>query len=120
VGVKRADIGNTRRWNDSFGVGAGRSNFYIEVCMKTIMFYEMAPDGLSKAMAHIDAHRARLKAFHERGVLLMAGPFANPAEGALGIFTSREAAEEFIQDDPFVVNSVVGKWRLVEWNEVLA
>ena len=88
--------------------------------MKTIMFYEMAPDGLSKAMAHIDGHKARLKIFHERGVLLMAGPFANPAEGAMGIFTNREAAEEFIQDDPFVVNGVVDKWRLVEWNEVLA
>ena len=120
MGVKRADIGNTRRWNDSFSVGTGESNIYIEVCMKTIMFYEIAPDGLSKAMTHVDAHKTRLKAFHERGVLLMAGPFANPAEGALGIFTSREAAEEFIQDDPFVVNGVVGKWRLVEWNEVLA
>jgi uncharacterized protein len=87
--------------------------------MKTVMFYEMASDGLSKAMTHIGAHRARLDAFHERGVLLMAGPFANPTEGALGIFVSKEAAEEFVQDDPFVVNGVVGKWRLVEWNEVL-
>jgi uncharacterized protein YciI len=92
----------------------------MEVRMKTIMFYEMAPDGLSKAMDHIDRHKARLEAFHERGVLLMAGPFVNPAEGAMGIFTSKEAAEEFIQDDPFVVNGVVDKWRLVEWNEVLA
>ena len=50
----------------------------------------------------------------------MAGPFANPAEGALGIFTSREAAEEFIQGDPFVVNCVVVRWSLREWNEVLA
>jgi len=87
--------------------------------MKTVMFYEMASDDLSKAMTHIGAHRARLNAFHERGVLLMAGPFANPIEGALGIFVSKEAAEEFVQDDPFVVNGVVGKWRLVEWNEVL-
>ena len=50
----------------------------------------------------------------------MAGPFANPAEGVLGIFTSKEAAEKFIHDDPFVVNGAVGNWRLVEWNEVLA
>jgi uncharacterized protein len=87
--------------------------------MKTIMFYEMAPDGLSKAMAHVDKHKARLTTFHERGVLLMAGPFANPAEGAMGIFSSKEAAEEFIQEDPFVVNGAVEKWRLLEWNEVL-
>jgi uncharacterized protein YciI len=50
----------------------------------------------------------------------MAGPFANPAEGAMGVFTSRQAAEEFIRDDPFVINGVVGKWRLLDWNEVLA
>lgn len=88
--------------------------------MKVVMFYELAQDGLSKAMTHFPAHRARLDEFHARGVLLMAGPFANPADGALGVFTSREAAEEFIEGDPFVVNGVVGKWRLQEWNEVLA
>jgi uncharacterized protein YciI len=88
--------------------------------MKTVMFYELAADGLSKAMAHIEGHRERLNEFHSRGVLLMAGPFASPAEGALGIFTTKEAAQQFIQGDPFVINGVVGKWRLVEWNEVLA
>ncbi len=88
--------------------------------MKTVMFYEVTPEGLSKAMANIEGHQKRLKEFHKRGVLLMAGPFANPAEGALGVFTSKEAAEEFVKGDPFVLNGVVGKWRLVEWNEVLA
>jgi uncharacterized protein YciI len=50
----------------------------------------------------------------------MAGPFANPAEGAMGVFTNRAAAEEFIEGDPFVLHGVVGKWSLREWNEVLA
>ncbi|HXO22753.1 MAG TPA: YciI family protein [Thermoanaerobaculia bacterium] len=45
---------------------------------------------------------------------------ADPTAGAIGIFTSREAAEEFIRDDPFVVNGVVAKWTIREWNEVLA
>jgi uncharacterized protein YciI len=87
--------------------------------MKTVMFYEVAPDGLPKARLYYEAHRARLNDFHARGSLLMAGPFANPAEGAMGVFTSREAAEEFIRDDPFVINGVVAKWSLREWNEVL-
>jgi uncharacterized protein YciI len=65
-------------------------------------------------------HVARLKEFHERGVLLMAGPFSNPAEGAMGLFTNREAAEEFIKGDPFVMHGVVSRWSLREWNEVLA
>jgi uncharacterized protein YciI len=88
--------------------------------MKTVMFYEVAPDGLPKVRMHYEAHRARLNDFHGRGSLLMAGPFANPAEGAMGVFTSREAAEEFIRGDPFVINGVVAKWSLREWNEVLA
>ena len=88
--------------------------------MKYVMFYELASDGLPKAQAYFQEHRARLDEFHARGTLLMAGPFANPTEGALGVFTSREAAEEFIQGDPFVVHGVVGKWTVWEWNEVLA
>ena len=88
--------------------------------MKFVMFYETAADGRSKAMENYAAHSARLHEFHARGVLLMAGPLGNPPEGALGVFTTREAAEEFAQGDPFVTNGVVGKWRVVEWAEVLA
>ena len=88
--------------------------------MKVVMFYEVAPDGMPNVPANFPGHRARLDEFHRRGVRLMAGPYANPLEGALAVFTSREAAEEFIQGDPFVMNGVVGKWSLREWNEVLA
>jgi uncharacterized protein YciI len=87
--------------------------------MKFVMFYEVSPDGLSKAMDNYEAHRARLTEFHARGLLIMAGPLGNPPEKAMGIFVSKEAAEEFIKDDPFVVNGVVGKWHIEEWNEVL-
>jgi uncharacterized protein YciI len=88
--------------------------------MKVIMIYEVAADGMPKAQANFAARRARLDEFHARGVLLMAGPYANPLEGAMGVFTSREAAEEFIQGDPLVLNGVVARWSLREWNEVLA
>jgi uncharacterized protein YciI len=84
--------------------------------MKIVSFYDMAPDAMSKVMTHYPAHRARLEEFHARGVLLMAGPLGNPREGAMAVFTTREAAEEFINGDPFVMNGLVSKWRLVEWN----
>jgi uncharacterized protein YciI len=61
-----------------------------------------------------------LDEFHRRGLLLMAGPLANPKDGALGVFTSRDGAEEFIAGDPFVLNGVVRAWRVEEWIEVLA
>jgi uncharacterized protein YciI len=84
--------------------------------MKFVSFYEMAPGALANVKEHYPAHRARLDDFHERGLLIAAGPFGNPPEGALGIFTTREAAEEFIRGDPFVTNGLVAKWRVVEWN----
>ena len=87
--------------------------------MKTLMFYETTPEGLAKARQHFPAHRARLDEFHQRGVLLMAGPYGNPPVGALGVFATREAAEEFVKDDPFVLNGVVARYHFQEWNEVL-
>jgi uncharacterized protein YciI len=86
--------------------------------MKIVAFYDMAPGTLPQVMTHFPAHRARLDAFHARGVLLAAGPLGNPPEGAMGIFTTKEAAEEFIAGDPFVINGLVSKHRLVEWNAV--
>lgn len=41
-------------------------------------------------------------------------------EGSMAIFTTRAGAEEFVEDDPFVVHGVVRSWSLREWNEVLA
>lgn len=43
----------------------------------------------------------RLYDFNRRGKLLMAGPVMATGD-AYGIFTSKEAAEEFIAGDPFV------------------
>src|SRR3712207_7940284 len=45
--------------------------------------------------------------FHARGTLLMVGTFGDPrTEGSMAIFTTRESAEEFVADDPFVRNGV--------------
>jgi hypothetical protein len=84
--------------------------------MKIVSFYEVAADALPKLMEHFPAHSARLDEFHQRGVLVAAGPLGNPPEGAMAIFTSRAAAEEFIKGDPFVTAGLVSSFRLVEWD----
>ncbi|HEY8102057.1 MAG TPA: YciI family protein [Burkholderiaceae bacterium] len=88
--------------------------------MKAVMFYELAPGGLPKARTYYETHRARIDAFHARGMLLMIGAFSNSSEGAMGIFTTRAAAEEFVKGDPFVINGVVAKWTIRDWDEVLS
>ena len=50
----------------------------------------------------------------------MVGTMDEPMNGdAMAIFTSREAAEEFVAGDPFVVDGVVASWAVRPWNEVL-
>jgi uncharacterized protein YciI len=89
--------------------------------VKYVLFYVPADDLASKAPAHFPAHSARLDEFHSRGTLLMVGTFGNPQEeGAMAVFTTREAAEEFVRGDPFVLNGVMRDWQIREWDEVLA
>ena len=88
---------------------------------KYVLFYQSAEDLKSKAPAHFAGHNARVQEFGARGTLLMIGTFGNPQEeGAMSIFTTREAAEEFAKGDPFVVNGVVRNWKVLEWNESFA
>lgn len=85
-----------------------------------VLLYDSADDVASKAPVLFPAHRARLDEFHSRGDLLMVGTFGDPQnEGSMGIFTSREAVEEFVREDPFVLGGVVKDWHIREWHEIL-
>lgn len=87
--------------------------------MKYVLSYESAEGVREKAPPHVPAHGARIKEFQARGTLLMIGVFEDPEEGAMGVFTTREAAEEFARGDAFVLNGVVRNWRVLAWNESL-
>ena len=88
--------------------------------MKYVVLYVSADDIASKAPPHFPAHKERLDEFHTRGDLLMVGTFGDPqSQGSMAIFRTREAAEEFVRDDPFVVNGVVRRYEIRDWNEVL-
>ncbi len=88
--------------------------------MKYVLFYEAAEDFRAKVPSSLEAHRALWAEFHGDGRLLLVGPFTDaPAGGAMAVFASREAAEEFVRRDPFVTTGVVARWTLREWNEVL-
>ena len=87
--------------------------------MKYVLFYDAATD-MERARAVFPAHRATWQAFVTRGELLMSGPFADPRQGAMGVFATREAAEAFLRVDPFVLEGVVKTWELRQWREAIA
>ncbi len=87
--------------------------------MKYVLFYETADNAMPLARLHFPAHKVRADEFHARGALLLVGTWANPQEGSMGIFTTKEEAEAFVRDDPFVLHKVVKRWEIKEWNETL-
>jgi uncharacterized protein YciI len=87
--------------------------------MKYVLFYEAAEDVVNKAPPQMPAHRAHIQAFHEGRALEQVGLFGSPQdEGAMVIFSAREAAEEFARTDPFVLNGVVRRWHIRQWDEI--
>ncbi|MHA6783495.1 YciI family protein [Pseudonocardia saturnea] len=87
--------------------------------MKHVLTYELAEGAQALAMEHYPAHRARLDEFRDRGVLLLVGTFADEPVGAMAVFTTRHAVEEFMAEDPFLRHGVVGRHRVREWDEVM-
>jgi uncharacterized protein len=88
--------------------------------VKYVLFYRPVADILERVGEHFLAHSARLDEFHARGSLLMVGAFGDPVgQGSMSIWTSREAAEEFMREDPFLLHGLVESTELREWDEVL-
>jgi uncharacterized protein YciI len=84
-----------------------------------LLLYDSLPCSRSRVAELFPAHSAYADAFRARrpDALVLIGPFPEPEEGqpgAMSIFTSREAAEEFAPSDPFVVNGLV-TWRVRRW-----
>jgi uncharacterized protein len=83
-----------------------------------VLFYENGDAPRELAQQLYPAHRDRWDEFREAGSLLAIGPFTD-GSGAMGVFTSKAAAEEFAASDPFVLQGVVGAWRITEWAEAI-
>jgi uncharacterized protein len=85
--------------------------------VKYVLLYESADDVAAKAPPVFPAHLARIKEFTGRG-LLGVGTFGDPqTQGAMAIFTTREAAEEFVAGDPFRIQGVIKSYEIREWND---
>lgn len=83
---------------------------------KFVLFYETSEDVLETAPVHFAPRRPRYEGFHARGELLMIGTFADAVrDGAMAVVATREVAEEFAKDDPFVLNGFVRSWEVREW-----
>ena len=88
--------------------------------MKYLLRYAMAPGvDVARILELFPAHRHHWSAFQADGTLVAIGPMENPADGALAVFTTREAAGRFAEADPFVTGGVVQTWEVTGWQEAI-
>jgi uncharacterized protein YciI len=51
------------------------------------------------------------------GEVIGIGPFAD--RGNMAIFRSRDAAEQFVKEDPFILEGLVKSFSIRDWNDEL-
>ena len=87
--------------------------------MHYILFYDFVPDYLNKRTPFREEHLKLLKELHNQKELVLAGAFADPADGAALVFRIQEAAENLVKVDPYVKNGLVTKSYVRKWTTVI-
>ena len=85
------------------------------------LLYETVDDFIARRAIYRDEHLRLAREAQARGELFLAGAFANPPDGALLIFQADDAstAEAFAQNDPYVKNGLVTRWKVKSWSVVI-
>jgi len=89
--------------------------------MHYLLFYDYAGDYLERRAAHRAEHLHRAWEAEARGELLLAGALADPADGAVFVFSadSPDPAARFAEADPYVRHGLVTGWRIRPWTTVV-
>lgn len=86
------------------------------------LVYHVVDDYTARRGQFRDAHLRLAWAAHTRGELLLGGAFTEPADTALLVWrcADKSPIEAFVAADPYVVNGLVKRWEIRDWNVVIA
>lgn len=89
--------------------------------MHFILFYEFTADYLERRGQYREDHLQLAWAAQQRGELILAGAFADPADGAALLFNcdSAQAPLQFAAADPYVTNGLVARHYVRAWTTVV-
>ena len=85
--------------------------------MKAVVIGEASGATMEQIMAVYPRHKAVVDRFVARGEVIGIGPFAD--RGNMAIFRTRKAAEEFVSQDPFVLEGLVKSYVVRDWKDTL-
>ena len=85
--------------------------------MKTVVIGESSGASMEAIMAVYPRHKIVVEKFIAQGVVLGIGPFTDL--GNMAIFKTREAAEAFSREDPFILEGLVKSFVIKDWGDSL-
>lgn len=85
------------------------------------LIYYVVSDYITRRATYRDEHLRLAREANQRGELVLAGAFSDPADRALLIFHApdKSVVEGFIKQDPYVVNGLVVRWEIRPWTVVV-
>jgi uncharacterized protein YciI len=86
-----------------------------------LLLYDLESDYLERRGEFRAEHLRNAWASVGRGELVLGGALSDPADGAVLLFKgdSPRVAEAFAEQDPYVRNGLVKRWRVREWTTVV-
>ena len=85
--------------------------------MKTVVIGESSGAAMEAIMAVYPRHKIVVDKFIEKGEVVGIGPFSD--RGNMAIFKTRVAAEQFVLEDPFILEGLVKSFTIRDWNDNL-
>ena len=87
--------------------------------MKTVVIGEGSGASMDEIMKVYPRHKAVVDQYVERAEVIGIGSFTNPRGGNLAIFRTREAAERFTREDPFILEGLIKSFVVKEWGDAM-
>ena len=85
--------------------------------MKTVVIGESSGATMEMIMLVYPRHKAIVNKYMAMGEVIGIGPFADL--GNMAIFKTRAAAEQFVTEDPFIVEGLVKSFVIRDWNDTV-
>ncbi|HET7115591.1 MAG TPA: YciI family protein [Hanamia sp.] len=85
--------------------------------MKAVVIGEPSGASMETIMSVFPRHKVVLDKYKARGEVIGIGPF--DGGGNMAIFKTRAAAEQFVTEDPFILEGLVKSFVIRDWKDIM-
>ena len=85
--------------------------------MKAVVIGESSGATMETIMSVYPRHKTIVERYIAKGEVIGIGPFGD--RGNMAIFKTRAAAEQFVKEDPFILEGLVKSFVIRDWNDTV-